>query len=666
MRVLSRFAPALAAVFFAAAHGQVLIDTTLTLGRAPDALELPFSVPADGDYRLTLTDLGGGSGLAPRLARADAGLVRGSALLAAAAVQAADASTSDEEHFAAAAGDHRLVLIGRPTDADRVGSAGVRVDEPATGAVLLDAVRAFELPELPADSPLDKEVDVSVTEAGSYALTVNDFGLPQPLGAFRVAVVRQRDGLMLADSAGPTVALQIDAAGPEVYEIFLHAELASGIDHGLVGVDLRSAGGGPALYYELEEIGAWPLRFPVAVEPPAVLTMTFHDLGFPLPLSEAGAVLLRDGLPLASVPNGSGSASGPAPVDGDYVLYVHAAATAESAGSFGLDVTDDAGEQLVETVQGVTAPGDPTDADALELGFDVPSAGTYTLTLTDFGLGGFFDAFASVSAAAAREEAIVATLDAPGSVPLVATPGHYTLAILADPAGADGQGLLGVRVDDEAGATLYEQTAAVGSAFVSRTFELTSPQSVDVTLTDLGFPADFTAVKVAVTRGAERVGEIVGAGTFSFAASAGTYFVNLLATPDATTGYGTLGLEVRRTPPVPTVGLTASASEVATGSDVTLSWSSTDAAGCAASDAWSGARPPSGSDTIGPLNADSKFTLTCTGDGGSASASVDVKITASKRSGGGGDGPFVLLALAVAAAAALARRRIGVEHACPR
>ena len=62
----------------------------------------------------------------------------------------------------------------------------------------------------------------------------------------------------------------------------------------------------------------------------------------------------------------------------------------------------------------------------------------------------------------------------------------------------------------------------------------------------------------------------------------------------------------------------------------TLSWSSTNADTCQASGDWAGAKPTSGNDDVGPLSADSAFTLTCTGPGGSMSqdVSVDVQATA--------------------------------------
>jgi fibronectin type 3 domain-containing protein len=60
----------------------------------------------------------------------------------------------------------------------------------------------------------------------------------------------------------------------------------------------------------------------------------------------------------------------------------------------------------------------------------------------------------------------------------------------------------------------------------------------------------------------------------------------------------------------------------------TLTWSSTDATSCTASGAWSGSKPLSGSESVGPLTQDSTFTLSCTGSGGTTSRPVTVTVAA--------------------------------------
>src|ERR1700722_8512813 len=83
---------------------------------------------------------------------------------------------------------------------------------------------------------------------------------------------------------------------------------------------------------------------------------------------------------------------------------------------------------------------------------------------------------------------------------------------------------------------------------------------------------------------------------------------------------------------VPTVALTTSTGAVQSGGSATLTWSSTDATSCTASNAWSGTLAPSGTQSTGPLTKNSTFVLTCSGPGGISpvdKAGINVVPTAS-------------------------------------
>lgn len=80
--------------------------------------------------------------------------------------------------------------------------------------------------------------------------------------------------------------------------------------------------------------------------------------------------------------------------------------------------------------------------------------------------------------------------------------------------------------------------------------------------------------------------------------------------------------------PAPTVDVTADPTTVESGGTTTITWSTTDATSCIASDAWSGDKATSGSEVIPSLDATSTFTLTCDGPGGSTADSVIVRLSA--------------------------------------
>ncbi len=78
----------------------------------------------------------------------------------------------------------------------------------------------------------------------------------------------------------------------------------------------------------------------------------------------------------------------------------------------------------------------------------------------------------------------------------------------------------------------------------------------------------------------------------------------------------------------PSVTLSAGPSAVKSGGSSTLTWSATNATSCAASGAWSGSKPVSGSQSTGALTSNASYTLTCTGSGGTAAQTATVSVTA--------------------------------------
>ncbi|KNZ33565.1 MAG: hypothetical protein AD742_05175 [Methylibium sp. NZG] len=79
-------------------------------------------------------------------------------------------------------------------------------------------------------------------------------------------------------------------------------------------------------------------------------------------------------------------------------------------------------------------------------------------------------------------------------------------------------------------------------------------------------------------------------------------------------------------PQVPSVALTATPASVVQGQPSTLAWSSTAAASCTATGAWSGAKAANGSAAVTP-GAPATYTLECIGPGGTATASATVDVT---------------------------------------
>ena len=77
----------------------------------------------------------------------------------------------------------------------------------------------------------------------------------------------------------------------------------------------------------------------------------------------------------------------------------------------------------------------------------------------------------------------------------------------------------------------------------------------------------------------------------------------------------------------PKISLTGDPMSLAAGMTSTLRWSASNATSCTASRGWSGLRPTSGTETVGPINVSTRYDLTCTGPGGSTTAKLLIRRT---------------------------------------
>jgi len=81
-------------------------------------------------------------------------------------------------------------------------------------------------------------------------------------------------------------------------------------------------------------------------------------------------------------------------------------------------------------------------------------------------------------------------------------------------------------------------------------------------------------------------------------------------------------------PPVPTVTIAVAPTSIVLGKSTTLTWSSTNATACTASNGWTGTQTVSGTQSVTPPAVGSlSYVLTCTGSGGSANATAALTVT---------------------------------------
>ena len=115
----------------------------------------------------------------------------------------------------------------------------------------------------------------------------------------------------------------------------------------------------------------------------------------------------------------------------------------------------------------------------------------------------------------------------------------------------------------------------------------------------------------------------------------------------------------------PTITLSALESVVAYEGSTVLTWSSSNTDSCTATGDWTGIRDTAGTETVGPLIADSTYILTCNGNGETVSNRVTVSVTNNSTAPGqtassGGAGSLGLFGLVWLVISLLSLRRSGL------
>jgi hypothetical protein len=281
-----------------------------------------------------------------------------------------------------------------------------------------------------------------------------------------------------------------------------------------------------------------------------------------------------------------------------------------------------------------------------------PSAGQHRIQATDFS---FPTTIPALQFLTIQDGAPLGAATSGGSATVQAKAGQFFIVAITNMLSPSATGLFGISVSAQPGDTEVLAVAqGVGDLFHTRSLTVSAPGKLDVTLSDLDFPAGFQNLALVVTRGNTLVGQIFGSGTFSFSATPGEYSLNFVATNNLNDKFGLYGIKIEDSPPEPTVSFFANGSSVPAQGSTTVTWSTSDAASCSASgdESWSGTKATSGTNvSVGPFASNKTLTLTCTGPGGSKSSEVKITLatTQAEKSGGGGIVVWQLFAILVLA-----------------
>jgi tetratricopeptide (TPR) repeat protein len=634
---------ALALATVPAAAQAPLLDVVHTVAGAdvPVPAEHTFSVNAAGTYHVTLNDLGPQLTPPAPLASVAMALTSGNAI-----VGTPLATPGTLTFNASGAGDyviHVVATLSPPASGSApIGAIGINVTDANNN--LLDTFSDTLAPPS-TSTPNGAGVlagSFQVQTSGSYQVTLADLQFPQalscsPAPCVPLTLIIIQEGqpnpvTILPGGANP-VMLQASPPPPAqaiVYDIFALGISDASPQAGLYSVSVTPSAGGAAVFTRTTAVGAVGLLGSPGLKAQGY-TLSLTDLATPAALAQLGALVALHGTVVAQV-TGTGTQAFPGTAD-TYDVFALAEPVGGGAGAYALALQPASGPTPFSVARAVSTPG---GASAYSFDADIATAGSYTLNLADFA---YPSVFSSLNALVVQSGAAVGKgLSAAGStsVNLAAAPASVLVFAQAAATG----GLFGVDLTQSgANAPAFAATQGVGQLFAAQQVNVVDAGSYQVNVQDLAFPVAFTNLAVFVTRGSARVGSVFGAGSFPFQATAGSYSITFLAQPAQGDAFeaGTYAMTVSAGPPPPTVTLSASGTNVTSGSTVTLTWSSQNAKTCAASGTgWSGTQPTQGSFTSAALTTQTTFTLKCHGDGGdSEPQTVTVNITSSSGGGGG-------------------------------
>ena len=525
-----------------------------------------------------------------------------------------------------------------------------------------DDLIAFPAQTLPSTDAL-LQYSLTVSTAGNYQVSLNDLALPQALGQLTMILLPSGGSplLVLPASSGATQGTVTLSAGV-TYDVIALGAAASGATGGLYGVSIGPSGGAP-VYSTAVPVGSTVQLATTATNPAAgSYTLLLNDLQFPAALQQVAVAAAVDGQAAATL-NASGSTSfsiaGTQTGTSGATVQVFGAATPATSpgeGSYAVQVTPQGGSALLSAAQAVTTSGGSVSAYT----FNVPgtsggtalTAGTYTATLTDFQ---YPAALSVADLAVVQNGTLLGAETATGSFTVTAAAGSASLIVFAQ--GGLGGSLLDVSLANGSGTLVLDQPQGVGAAFSVTPLSIPSTGNYQISLLDLGWPAQFGTIAGVITQGSTKIGQVVGGGAInSTQLSEGTYYLSIIAAPqNSSSGVmaGTYALNVSSAPAAPTVNFSASATSVTSGGTVQLTWTTTGATSCVGSggswsSTYSGSQAASDTVTSPSITSAATFTLTCTGAGGSTAKSVSVSLSTASSSGGHGGGavdPWLLLVL---------------------
>ena len=383
-------------------------------------LQTQFTVSSAGTYQLTLTDLG-----------FPAALLQGSVDIALWNLNAPTTLLIDQTgqtisptgsafqpSAALSAGTYDLIVIAQAGQGAQGGLYTATVSG-ASGTAYASAVAVGNL----------VPVQFTISAPQNLTLTVADLGSPSPLGSLQTILV---EGGAVLQPASPAGTYPITAAPAGTAQLFVSAQPGAAGEGSYSAVVQGSSQTLLDIAQPVTDSSHYGFGYSGTVSSTGAYELELSDFQIPHALSSLSAVVEQGGAPLASTTLAAGGTAtlSPQPQTGP-INIVAFAAPASGGGLFGVQLAaGTSGPIAYQTTQGV---GTGFSSDTVS----VPSSGTYSVQLTDLGFPASFSQLDLIVSSGLK---MLGQIDGSGSVSLSATPGTYTLNVLAQTGTAEGGG----------------------------------------------------------------------------------------------------------------------------------------------------------------------------------------------------------------------------------
>ncbi len=348
--------------------------------------------------------------------------------------------------FTATTAEAAVFALADP-DTGGKGLYGVKLVDNTNSAVVLGA--SYPVGELP------DALNIPLPATDAYTLTTTDLAVPVALTAFKSVLVQGAVHLGNQSTTG-TMAF---TASNGVAQLYVQATAGSG-EVGLFGVNVVR--GSTQIYSDVQPVenavvnGEAGYVFDAQITTPGTYTVKLTDFVAPQSLASVSMAVSQNGQLLGQQASSGELTINNVSVGTLSVAVLPVAGGTSGSGLFGVTVTPSGGAAVLEVTQGIGGAFDSSSV-------TIAQAGSYGLRITDLLAPASFDNLIITLTRGAQQFGTVHGVGGSGEFPFIATPGVYTLNVVAKAKSSAGFAMHGIRVAAAPVISLQASSSSVGS-----------------------------------------------------------------------------------------------------------------------------------------------------------------------------------------------------------